>query len=217
MGRRALPKVDPNIDLSPYLLSCQQLSDPWDADGLFCRSAPVELEVGSGKGLFVVTAASQAADRNFVGIEISGKYARFAAARLARRALSNAKMVHGDARWLFAERLSDVSLAAVHVYFPDPWWKKRHHKRRIMTPDFLANVQRVLTPGGRFHFWTDVREYFQLSLRQVADTTRLSKPRFVAPRAAAHNLDYQTHFERRMRLHNQPIYRAEFTKEHHDE
>ena len=95
---------------------------------MFDRDAPLEIEVGSGKGLFLQSAASTNPDHNFLGIEIATKYARFAAARLARSGLPNAVMVHGDAQPIFAELLPDNSLAAVHVYFPDPWWKKRHRK-----------------------------------------------------------------------------------------
>ncbi|MEX0613133.1 MAG: methyltransferase domain-containing protein, partial [Pirellulales bacterium] len=132
MGRRALRKVDPALDLSRHLKSWDELPKPWDAAVLFGRVAPLEVEVGSGKGLFLQTAAAAMPERNFLGIEIAPKYARFAAARLARQALTNAVVIHGDAQRLFAELLPEDSLSAVHVYFPDPWWKKRHHKRRVL-------------------------------------------------------------------------------------
>lgn len=212
MGRRSLPRVDKNIDLSDYLFTLADQPDEWKVLELFDRSAPTELEVGSGKGLFMQTAASDHPDRNFVGIEIAGKYARYAAAKLARKGLTNGKMLHGDAMQLITKNVADASLAAVHVYFPDPWWKKRHFKRRIMNDTFLKHVQRTLKPDGELHFWTDVQEYFESALEQVAESTDLSGPQPVDEKPAEHDLDYRTHFERRMRRHNEAVYRSLFIK-----
>jgi tRNA (guanine-N7-)-methyltransferase len=212
MGRRALRKLDPALDLSRHLRSWEELPKPWAAVEVFGRDAPLEVEVGSGKGLFLQTAASAAPEHDFLGIEIAAKYARFAAARLAKQALGNAVVVHGDAQRIFAELFPDDSLAAVHVYFPDPWWKKRHQKRRVMNERFLRNVERTLARGATLHFWTDVQERFVATLELIARDTHLSGPMPVAERAAAHPLDYRTHFERRMRLSEQPVYRAEFRK-----
>jgi tRNA (guanine-N7-)-methyltransferase len=212
MGRRALRKIDPSLDLSRHLKSWEELPKPWNAAALFGREAPLEVEVGSGKGLFLQTAAAAVPERNFLGIEIAAKYAQFAAARLAKRALANAAMVHGDAQRLFAELLPDDSLAAVHVYFPDPWWKKRHHKRRVMNERFVRHVERALAAGGSLHFWTDVRDRFEATLELIARETGLVGPLEVPERPAEHALDYRTHFERRMRIGEQPVYRAEFRK-----
>ena len=212
MGRRALRKIDPALDLTRHLKSWDELPKPWSAVEVFGREAPLEVEVGSGKGLFLETAAAAMPERDFLGIEIAAKYARFAAARLAKRGLRNAVVVHGDAQRLFAELLSDASLAAVHVYFPDPWWKKRHQKRRVMNERFVGNVARTLAAGGSLHFWTDVRERFDATLELFARETRLVGPLEVIERPAEHPLDYRTHFERRMRLGEQPVYRAEFRK-----
>ena len=160
----------------------------------------------------MASAGAEQPDHDFLGIEIAGKYARFAAARLVVRELDNARIVHGDAMRIFSQLLPDASVAAVHVYFPDPWWKKRHHKRRIMNQTFLQNAERVLERGGMLHFWSDVEEYFQLSLELIARCTSLAGPLAVAERSAEHDLDYRTHFERRMRLEGKPVFRAEFCK-----
>jgi tRNA (guanine-N7-)-methyltransferase len=214
MGRRALRKIDPGLDLSRHLKSWDELPRPWSAAALFGREAPLEVEVGSGKGLFLATAAVAATERNFLGVEIAAKYARFAAARLARKSVSNAIVVHGDAQRLFAELLPDESLAAVHVYFPDPWWKKRHQKRRVMNERFVRDVARTLAEGASLHFWTDVRERFEATLALLARETPLAGPLEVPEQPAQHALDYRTHFERRMRLGALPVYRAEFRKRH---
>ena len=188
------------------------LPHPWDAAALFGREAPLEIEVGSGKGLFIQSTAAAAPQHNFLGIEIAQKYAHYCAARLAKHELSNAVMVSGDAERVFRELLPADSLAAVHVYFPDPWWKKRHHKRRVMNPVFLKDVARTLMPGGRLHFWTDVQDYFDATLALIAEQIALTGPLPVTERPAEHDLDFHTHFERRTRLSELPVYRAEFEK-----
>ncbi len=212
MGRRALRRIDPALDLSRHLLTLEALAQPLDRRALFGRAAPLEIEVGSGKGLFLSAAASGDADADFLGIEIMGKYARFVAARLATRELSNARIIHGNAEPLLGMWLTDASVRAVHVYFPDPWWKARHKKRRVMNERFLPQVERVLAAGGRLHFWTDVEEYYHTALETIAAHTKLSGPHPVQEKPADHDLDYRTHFERRMRLHGQAVYRAEFEK-----
>ncbi len=212
MSRRALRKPDPSLDLSGHLKTFDQLPSPWDARSLFGRVAALEVEVGSGKGLFLRTAAAERPEVDFLGMEVAQKYARFAAAALARRQLNNALVAAADALRVFAELLPEDSLAAVHVYFPDPWWKKRHQKRRVMKPSFLRDVQRTLVPGGTLHFWTDVAEYFHTSLDLLAAQTNLRGPREVPEQPAEHDMAFRTHFERRMRLNAEPIYRAEFRK-----
>ncbi len=212
MARRAHRKLDPALDLSRHLKLPAQLPRPWDARQLFGRVAPLEVEVGSGKGLFLQSAAASNPDHDYLGIEIATKYARFAAARLARRELTNAVMVHGDAQPIFADLLPDESLTAVHVYFPDPWWKKRHEKRRLLNERFVKQVERTLVAGGSLHYWTDVRERFDATLELLTARTTLVGPLEVVERPAEHELDFRTHFERRMRLAELPVYRAEFRK-----
>jgi len=182
MARRALRRIDPSLDLSDYLTTVDELPSPWDAERLFGRSAPLEVEVGSGKGLFLRTAAEASPEVDFLGIEVARKYARFAAAALAKRGLRNAIVVLGDALQVFDRLLPDQSLAAVH------------------------------RPGGTFHFWTDVKEYFDASLELLAQHPRLAGPFQVSETPAEHDMAYRTHFERRMRLNDQPVYRAEYRK-----
>jgi len=162
--------------------------------------------------MFLVAASSERPQHNFLGCEIAHKYARLAAARLARAGRNNAVVLDGDALQLFRERLPDACATAVHAYFPDPWWKQRHRKRRVMKPAFLADVERILRPEGAFHFWTDVKEYFDATVALIAEVTHLLGPFAVAERPAEHDLDFRTHFERRTRLHNEAVFRAEFRR-----
>jgi tRNA (guanine-N7-)-methyltransferase len=212
MGRRALRKIKSEIDLSGYLLEPDDLPNPWDARALFGNPAPLEVEIGSGKGLFLRTAAAACPEVNFLGIEVAQKYAAFAAAGLAKRGLPNAKIVAGDGLRIFAERISSDVLRAVHVYFPDPWWKKRHKKRRVLNEPFLRDVHRALSPGGSLHFWTDVEEYFDSTLRLLETLKLFEGPLAVPESLAEHDMDYRTHFERRTRQHGEAVYRSEFRK-----
>ncbi len=212
MGRRALRKLDPGLDLTGYLHALDAFPHPFAAETLFGRSAPLEIEVGSGKGLFLQTAGESCPEHDFLGIELANKYARHCAARLANRRLANGKVLAGDAIRFFHEWLPDQSASAVHVYFPDPWWKKRHHKRRVMTASFVCQIERVLRVNGTLHFWTDVEEYFQVTLALIAANTRLRGPEPELERPADHELDYRTHFERRMRMQDMPVYRSVFRR-----
>jgi len=212
MGRRALRKIDPALDYSIWLRTVEELPAPWDDMALFGRAAPLEVELGSGKGLFLATAAERTPQHNFLGLEMAQKYAHFAAARLGRLDLHNARMVAGDGLRVFREFLPSNALTAVHVYFPDPWWKARHKKRRVMNEAFLHDAERTLLAGGTLHFWTDVEEYYHAGVESVREHTTLQGPFSVPETAASHDLDYRTHFERRTRLSGQPVYRAEFRK-----
>ena len=212
MARRALRKLKTPLDLSRQLKRFEELPLPWDAQPLFGRGASLEVEVGSGKGLFLRTAAAAHPATDFLGIELARTYAEYAAARLIKAGLPNAVVVSADALRIFAERLPDGSLAAVHVYFPDPWWKQRHRKRRVMRESFVCDIQRTLLPGGSLHFWTDVEEYYHSTLELLAAVTQLEGPLPVPETDARHEMDYRTHFERRTRLEGSPVYRAEFRK-----
>jgi tRNA (guanine-N7-)-methyltransferase len=208
MPRRPPKKPDAKVDLSHHLLFLADLPAACNPAGLFSTAAPVELEVGSGKGLFLESASAARPDRNFLGIEIAGGYARLCAAKLAAADAANARIIHGDAQLLLRDHLPATCLEAIHVYFPDPWWKARHRKRRVLSEPFLVQAGRVLVPDGRLHVWTDVEEYFRESLDLAAATGLFGPPAEEAALPATHDLDYRTHFERRTRLAGAPVWRA---------
>ena len=212
MGRRALPKIPTDCDISQHFLELDHLTPPVVPLEVFDNERPLEIEVGSGKGLFLADASLAQPAHSFLGIEIARKYARFIASRLVRKNVNNAKIISGDANVFFADFLADNQVTAVHIYFPDPWWKKRHHKRRIMNQDFLTRVTRVLKPGGSLHFWTDVEEYFRMSVALIETQIPLEGPLPVPESSPHHDLDYRTHFERKKRQTGYDIFRSEFLK-----
>ncbi len=202
------------LDISSHLIEPVPTTDAvpvaidWAA--LFGNDRPVELEVGSGKGLFLANAARANPDHNFFGIELARKYVRLAAARLAKLGVSNAKVWAGDARDVLARRVPDASVHAIHVYFPDPWWKKRHKKRRVFTGDLVDQFERTIQPGGELHVASDVEDYFAIIRELIAARPRFHERPVPEPRAPEHELDYLTNFERKYRLEGRPIYRASY-------
>ena len=133
---------------------------PFDFRSLFGNDRPAEVEIGIGKGRFLLTQAAARPEVNFLGIEWSLKYLRLAKERAQRQGLSNVRLFRADARHVLAALLPDRSVVRVHVYCPDPWPKKRHRKRRLFTPATVTHIERVLVPGGYLDLSTDVRDYF---------------------------------------------------------
>jgi tRNA (guanine-N7-)-methyltransferase len=148
---------------------------------VFGNSNPVELEIGSGKATFLVAIGEARRECNFVGIEYAKQYAIFGADRLRRRGLTNTRMVHAEASWWVRCHVPDGSLAAVHVYFPDPWPKARHHKRRLVQVPFIKEVHRVLMPGGKLRLVTDHADYFAHMQGVLKEQTWLKVVEFEPP------------------------------------
>jgi len=168
--------------------------------------------VGTGTGLFLLTASAARPDTNFFGVEIVRKYQLYAATRYAIRKLPNVKTACADAKVLLRDFVPAGSVAAVHVYFPDPWWKKRHKKRRVFTPEFAADAARVLRPGGRLHLATDVEEYFGVMTGIVRAMPAFRELAAETSTAPVEEAGYQTNFERKARLKGTPVWRADYER-----
>ena len=145
-----------------------------DWSEVFGNGHPVEIELGIGKGRFLIDAAQRNPQINYLGVEWAAKYLRIAQARSLKRRLENIRFVRVDARELVELFVPSESIQAYHVYFPDPWPKKRHHKRRLFNAEFLGEVERTLEADGLLWLATDHDEYFQV-MEEVLD----SDPRFV--------------------------------------
>jgi tRNA (guanine-N7-)-methyltransferase len=141
-------------------------ADPVDWAAFFGRTAPVEIEIGSGRGRFLTDEAASRPGTSFLGAEIEHEYARIAQVRAARMGLGNVRFARLDGKEFVLRRLPAASLAALHVFFPDPWPKKRHAKRRLFTPDFARAAANALVPGGVLRVATDNLPYFE-AIREV--------------------------------------------------
>ena len=179
---------------------------------LFGNNHPVEIEVGFGKGLYLVNVGTRRPDRNFFGIEIIRKYQMYATNRIAVRKLANVKTCCADAKKVFRESVTSGTVAAVHVYFPDPWWKNRHKKRLLFTADFALEVLRILQPDGVLYFVSDVPEYFEMVTETLAQVTAFHKLPPPDESAPQHDMDYLTNFERKFRKVGKPIHRSQYQK-----
>jgi len=165
--------------------------------------APLEIDLGSGDGAFLVARALQHPDRNFLGVERLLGRIRRTCRRLARAGALNARILGVESHYTVRYLLPPRSVHIIHVMFPDPWPKRRHERNRLIQRDFLDAVHNVLIPGGELRLTTDSADYFQ----QMRATFELHPGLIEEPWRPAE--DYpQTDFERRFRAEGLPIHRA---------
>ena len=154
MSPSLLLSLDDDSDEDPIL----------DVAAIFANHHPVEVELGFGKGRFLLDAAQRRPEHNFIGVEVAGKYLRLAHDRALKRGLTNLRFIHGDAREFVEFFLPAGAVHALHVYFLDPWPKKKHHKRRLLDEGFFEEALRVLEVSGRLWIATDHDDYFEAIL-----------------------------------------------------
>jgi tRNA (guanine-N7-)-methyltransferase len=130
-----------------------------DPDSLFYRPAPLEVEIGAGRGELILNRGGAVPEHNFLAVELSLPLVQLLAERAASAQLRNVRVARMDARPLVNLFLPDDSVSAYHIYFPDPWPKVRHAKNRLFTPLFVANLQRTMKAGGLLLTATDVAPY----------------------------------------------------------
>jgi len=130
-----------------------------DPARLFDRPALLEIELGAGKGEFIIERAATTPERNFIAIELATPVVRMLALRVAQSGLANLKVVQADARTIVNLLLPNRCVEVFHIYFPDPWPKERHAKHRLFTPYLVGNLGRTLSRDGMAYFASDVRDY----------------------------------------------------------
>lgn len=155
-----IPILEPTVfPAAPPEIIPAAWTPPFDWQALFGNNAPVELEIGSGKGMFLKESSRQFPDINFVGVELVGKFYRIAVARLTGAGRPNVRIMHANALDVLDRWIPENTLQALHIYFPDPWPKMRHHKRRLFTPQLMAQASAKIIPGGEFRVATDHLHY----------------------------------------------------------
>jgi tRNA (guanine-N7-)-methyltransferase len=179
--------------VEPVGLNPDTLPRPIDFAAMFGNDHPVEMEIGMGKGTFITHAAKANPAHNFFGIEWANWFWRYASDRLRRNGCLNARTVRSDAAFFVRELVPDASLAVLHVYFPDPWPKNKHHKRRLIQPSHVDLLRSRLRVGGTLHCATDWREYAEQMRDVLAADPDLSSSGLV-PRPAHRPI---TKFEQR--------------------
>ncbi len=160
--QRALRELGPR-----FVLPFQP--QPPDLDALFGRQAPRVVEIGFGMGQATAQIAAARPDLDFIGIEVHPPGVGALLREIGERGLGNLRLVQHDAVQVLQQMLAPGSLAGVHLYFPDPWHKKRHHKRRLVQPDFVALLASRLASGGWLHCATDWEDYARQMLRVLDD------------------------------------------------
>jgi tRNA (guanine-N7-)-methyltransferase len=196
--------------LKDYLcvsLRPEDLDDKIDFLKVFGRPGPVHIEIGTGKAAFLLNQAKAQPQTNFLGIEWARRYYRFAVDRMGRWQITNVRIIRTDAAHFIANFVPDNCVDCFHVYFPDPWPKKRHHKRRFFNPENLHHLLRCLKFGGLIKVATDHNEYFQKIKRLLnSQPDKLAETDFFPSADADPDEWVGTNFERKYRKENRPIY-----------
>jgi len=188
--QRALKELWPRYGVEPA-------NQPIDFHELFQRDCPVVLEIGFGNGESLATMAQHNPDRCYLGVEVHRPGVGSLLLNIERLGLANLRLSMADSVELLQTQIPDASLSAVQIFFPDPWPKARHHKRRLVQPDFVQLLRRKLRPGGTLHLATDWPDYAEhmLQVMEAADGfTNTAGPGKWLPRPAWRP---ETKFERR--------------------
>ena len=197
IGRDELP----DLDAGPVDLRA------WFANDANSAARPIDLEIGSGKGTFLVRQAVARPAVNYLGLELAKAYWRYTADRVRRHGLTNVRVVHGEAQSFVRYHLADRAIRQAHIYFPDPWPKKRHHKRRLIQPPFLRQLHRALADtdandpeAGHVRIATDHADYFAWMEDAAAHVSDIfERLPFTSPEAAEEGEWVGTNYEKKFR------------------
>ena len=190
----------PQISINP-----ESLNGQIDFAALFARNAAVHIEVGSGRGAFLLNQAVNFPHINFLGIEWASRFYRYSVDRMGRWNITNVKIIRTDAAWFIQKQIADKSVDCFHIYFPDPWPKVRHKRRRFFNEANLNQLVRCLKKDGIIQAATDDADYFE----QMKNLIEARKDLRVIPfQAAAGTQDGElvgSNFERKYIKDNRPV------------
>lgn len=186
-------------------LQLEGLPRPLVWSELYGNSNPVELEIGMGKATFLTGQAKGRPETNFFGIEWANWFWRYGTDRLRRNGCTNARTIRAEAAFFLREYVQPETLSVLHIYFPDPWPKAKHNRRRLIQAPFLELAERVLVPGGMLKVVTDHLDYWQ-QIEPVVKGSKLKVVEYARPESANEGEVVGTNFERKYILEGRPFH-----------
>jgi tRNA (guanine-N7-)-methyltransferase len=194
-------KIHTPHNLSKSILRPEDLPQPTLWQEVFGRDAPLVIEIGAGKGHFIRSYAQAEPHKNFIAIERFMKWTKHNADRLPKEGMDHVKLLCGMAQDHLTALFPDQSIDEIHVTFPDPWPKRKHHKHRILQKTYVELFHQKLKKGGELHITTDHQDYFEFAMKEFAPLE--NKLFTVVPKQDyPHKTNYQIKYEREGR----PIY-----------
>ena len=195
------------VDYPSISLKQEDLKGKIDYSQIFGRSGPIHIEIGSGKGTFLVKQAQAHPGDNFLGIEYASRFYRYAVDRIGRWNLKNVRVILTDAAFFIPEFIAENSVDCFHIYFPDPWPKRRHIRRRFICDSNLEILISRLKPSGQIRAATDHAGYFE-QMKTVFGHAheKLEEIDFLPASGAEAGEWVGTNFERKYKKEQRPIY-----------
>ena len=178
----------------------------------FGNTHPVEIEIGCGKGKFLVARAIENPGTNFLGIDRVSKFMNTGKMRAQKRALPNIRFLRAEARAFLTGAIAPASVSIFHIYFPDPWPKRRHQARRVFTPQLLELLHARLVPGGLIEIATDEKDYFAAMKKTIAATAQLWENVREAVNERILDGMNKTNYELKWAAEGRPLYYTELKK-----
>jgi tRNA (guanine-N7-)-methyltransferase len=194
---------------SPAIVELRSITEPLDLEKIFGRRAPLHVDLGCGDGAFLCALAQRMPERDFLGIERLLGRINSTAHKIDKCKIDNAHVLRIETSYAVRYLLPAESVETFYLLFPDPWPKRRHQRRRIVSEEFLQALNVALIPGGIFHVATDQLDYFQ-QIKAIADT-RFTIVDLANTSPARTDLP-ATQFEKRFREQGAPIYRLVLRK-----
>ncbi len=207
MAKKPL-KDYPNIALRE-----EDIKGKTDFSDVFGRSAPLHIEIGSGSGTFLVNQAIAFGQINFLGIEWANKFYKYTVDRMGRRGIGNVRIIRTEAALFVSEHIKNNCVDCFHIYFPDPWPKRSHHKRRFVSAENVSQMIRCLKKNGLINIATDHAEYFQW-MKNVFEgyEDKLKPVEFVKPAGAKNEELVGTNYERKYIREKRSVFTLAFKK-----
>jgi tRNA (guanine-N7-)-methyltransferase len=207
MAKKPL-KDYPNIALRD-----EDIKGKTDFSDVFGRFAPLHIEIGSGSGTFLVNQAIAFEQINFLGIEWANKFYKYIVDRMGRRGVGNVRAIRTEAALFVSEHIKNNCVDCFHIYFPDPWPKRSHHKRRFVCAKNVEQMIRCLKKNGLINIATDHSEYYQW-MKDVFEgfADKLKPVEFVKPAGAKNEELVGTNYERKYMKEKRSVFTLAFKK-----